>query len=390
MTNIALETYMKEQLMHVSLKYKRYKYTQMQWDLRLLSLSGPKGVGKTTMVLQHILENPEEKSLYVSADHSYFTTHTLIELADEFVKDGGEHLYIDEVHKYDHWSREIKQIYDTHPGLKLLITSSSVLDLLHGEVDLSRRAVMTHMYGLSLREYMLFEHDIHVDTYTFDEILQGKAHLGDIEHPLPYFREFLHHGYYPFYKEGAFQTRLEQIAYQTVEVDIAHYAHISLSTARKLRKMLSIISANVPYKPEATALATELGVSRNDIPDLLLYLEKAGMICQLRDDTGGMRGLGKVEKVFLENTNLLYALAGQNAEIGNIRETAFYQMTRVTHDVIASRKSDFVVEGCTFEVGGKKKGKKQIKDISDGFVVRDEIEFTTSNIIPLWMFGLMY
>lgn len=390
MIDFTLETYMKEQLSLVSLKYKRYKYDDMQWELRLLCLSGPKGVGKTTMLLQHILETPGEKSLYVSADHSFFTTHTLVNLADEFVKDGGEHLYIDEVHKYGNWSREIKQIYDTHPDLKVLITSSSVLDLLQGEADLSRRAVMTHMYGLSFREYMLFEHNKKIDTYSLQDILDGKAKLGSIKHPLPYFREYLRHGYYPFYKEGAFQTRLEQIVYQTVEIDIAHFANMSVSTTRKLRKMLSIISANVPYKPEATALAAELGVSRNNIPDLLLYLEKAGMICQLRDDTGGMRGLGKVEKVYLENTNLQYTLAGEKTDIGNVRETAFFQMVRVTQDVISSRKSDFVIGDYTFEVGGKKKGKKQIKDIPKGFVVRDEIEYAVDNIIPLWMFGLLY
>lgn len=390
MIDASLLQYMQEQLRLTSLDFKRYLYHKMEWNKRLQCLTGGRGVGKSTMVKQHIIETPEEYSLYVSADHSYFAMHTLIELADEFVKEGGEHLYIDEIHKYVGWSREIKQIYDTHPLLKVFITGSSILDLLDGEADLSRRMVMQHLYGMSFREYLQLVHNISVPVFTLEEVLAGKAQHSELPHPLPLFRQYLRNGYYPFAIEGDFYDRMQNVIRQTMESDIPHYAKMSPATGRKLRRMLSIIAQNAPYKPEAQALANELHISRNDVPDYLLYMEKAEMIGQLRDDTGGMRGLSKVEKVYIGNTNIQYTLVGEKAEIGNVRETFFYNQLQVTQDVIASRASDFCVNGYTFEVGGKKKGKKQISEVPNGYVVRDEIEYATGQIIPLWAFGLMY
>ena len=386
----ALLQYMQEQLNLTSMDFKRYLYDQIDWNKRLLCLTGGRGVGKSTMVKQHIIETPDEHNLYVSADHSYFTTHTLIELADEFVKEGGEHLYIDEIHKYEGWSREIKQIYDTHPALKVFITGSSILDLLDGEGDLSRRVVMKHLHGMSFREYLELMHKIHVPVYSLEDVLAGKVQLKELPHPLPLFRQYLRDGYYPFALEGDFQERMQNVIRQTMESDIPHYAKMSPATGRKLRQMLSIVAQSAPYKPEAQSLANELHISRNDVPNYLLFMERAELIGQLRDDTGGMRGLGKVEKVFLGNTNIQYTLVGEKAEIGNVRETFFYSQLHVAHDVIASRVSDFCVGDYTFEVGGKKKGKKQISDVPNGYVVRDEIEYATQQIIPLWMFGLLY
>lgn len=386
----SLLQYMQEQLDLTSLDFKRYLYNQMDWNKRLQCLTGGRGVGKSTMVKQHIIETPDEYSLYVSADHSYFTTHTLIELADDFVKEGGEHLYIDEIHKYEGWSREIKQIYDTHPALKVFITGSSILDLLDGEADLSRRIVMKHLYGMSFREYLALVHKIHVQVYSLEDVLAGKAQLKELPHPLPLFRQYLRDGYYPFAMEGDFFERMQNVIRQTMESDIPHYAKMSPATGRKLRQMLSIVAQSAPYKPEAQSLANELHISRNDVPKYLLYMEEAEMIGQLRDDTGGMRGLGKVEKVLLGNTNIQYTLVGEKADIGNVREIFFYNQLHVTHDVIASRVSDFSVGDYTFEIGGRKKGKKQISDVPNGYVVRDEIEYATQQIIPLWMFGLLY
>ena len=390
MIDVTLLQYMQEQLNLTSMGFKRYLYDQMDWNKRLQCLTGGRGVGKSTMVKQHIIETPDEHSLYVSADHSYFTTHTLTELADEFVKEGGEHLYIDEIHKYEGWSREIKQIYDTHPALKVFITGSSILDLLDGESDLSRRVVMKHLHGMSFREYLELMHKIHVPVYSLEDVLAGKVQLKELPHPLPLFRQYLRDGYYPFALEGDFQERMQNVIRQTMESDIPHYARMSPATGRKLRQMLSIVAQSAPYKPEAQSLANELHISRNDVPNYLLFMERAELIGQLRDDTGGMRGLGKVEKVFLGNTNIQYTLVGEKAEIGNVRETFFYSQLHVAHDVIASRVSDFCVGDYTFEVGGKKKGKKQISDVPNGYVVRDEIEYATQQIIPLWMFGLLY
>lgn len=385
--------YMREQLELVELKFKRYMYSKLPWEARLTGLMGPRGVGKSTLVLQHLCEmSPLQraKSLYVSADHSYFTNHTLIETADQFVKEGGEWLFIDEVHKYVSWSRELKQIYDTHPELHVFFTGSSVLDILNGEADLSRRCLFYEMQGLSFREYLELFHDIKTPVRTLNEILQGESEIDGLRHPIPLFNHYLREGYYPFSREGYFQQRLQQVIQQTMEVDIPQYANMSPSTGRKLRRMLTIIASNVPYKPEAKSLSNELKVSRNDIPNYLLYMEKSGIISQLRDETGGMRGLGKTEKVYLDNPNLIYALTGENANVGNVRETFFYNQTRLSEDVVASKISDFSIGEYTFEVGGAKKSHKQIKGVSHAYVVRDDVEYANGDILPLWSFGLLY
>lgn len=384
---------MKEQLELVSLAFKRYNYDKLPWEARLVGLMGPRGVGKSTLILQHIKsKSPEEKakSLYVSADHSYFTTSTLIETANQFVREGGEWLYIDEVHKYEGWSQELKQIYDSHPGLHVFFTGSSILDIIDGEADLSRRVILFDMQGLSFREYLEMFHGIKTPIRSLEDILNGKTEIEGLQHPIPLFNQYLREGYYPFSKEGFFQQRLQQVIRLTMEVDIPQYANMSPATGKKLRRMLSIIASNVPYKPEATGLANEIKVSRNDIPTYLLYMEKAGMIGQLRDETGGMRGLGKTEKVYLDNTNIIYALSGENANIGNVRETFFYNQTRLALDVTSSKVSDFSIGKYTFEIGGAKKSHRQIKDVADSFIVRDDTEYANGDILPLWAFGLLY
>lgn len=391
--DITLINYMKEQLELVSLAFKRYNYDKLPWEARLVGLMGPRGVGKSTLILQHIKsKSPEEqtKSLYVSADHSYFTTSTLIETANQFVREGGEWLYIDEVHKYEGWSQELKQIYDSHPGLHVFFTGSSILDIIDGEADLSRRVILFDMQGLSFREYLEMFHGIKTPIRSLEDILNGKTEIEGLQHPIPLFNQYLREGYYPFSKEGFFQQRLQQVIRLTMEVDIPQYANMSPATGKKLRRMLSIIASNVPYKPEATGLANEIKVSRNDIPTYLLYMEKAGMIGQLRDETGGMRGLGKTEKVYLDNTNIIYALSGENANIGNVRETFFYNQTRLALDVTSSKVSDFSIGKYTFEVGGAKKSHRQIKDVANSFIVRDDTEYANGDILPLWTFGLLY
>ncbi|WOF95919.1 AAA family ATPase [Segatella copri] len=391
--DITLINYMKEQLELVSLAFKRYNYDKLPWEARLVGLMGPRGIGKSTLILQHIKSKSLEeqaKSLYVSADHSYFTTNTLIETANQFVREGGEWLYIDEVHKYEGWSQELKQIYDSHPGLHVFFTGSSILDIIDGEADLSRRAILFDMQGLSFREYLEMFHGIKTPIRSLEDILNGKTEIEGLLHPIPLFNQYLRMGYYPFSKEGFFQQRLQQVIRLTMEVDIPQYANMSPATGKKLRRMLSIIASNVPYKPEATGLANEIKVSRNDIPTYLLYMEKAGMIGQLRDETGGMRGLGKTEKVYLDNTNIIYALSGENANIGNVRETFFYNQTRLALDVTSSKVSDFSIGKYTFEIGGAKKSHRQIKDVADSFIVRDDTEYANGDILPLWAFGLLY
>lgn len=391
MTDFNLFTYMQEELRRTPVAFRRYAYDHILWEDRMIGLVGPRGVGKSTMVKQHILLQPDrEQWLYVSADNSYFYNHSLTGLADEWVKENGKHLVIDEVHKYKGWSGELKQIYDTHPDLQVIFTGSSVLDIHQGAADLSRRALIFDMQGLSFREYLILAKDIELPTYSLADILNLKVEVPVDFHPLPYFREYLEKGYYPFSNQPGYGLRLQQVMAQTLNVDIPQYTGMNVSTSRKLARLLSILSASAPYKPNMGNLSVELSVSKNDLPNYLVYLEKAGLISQLRDETGGLRGLGKVEKIFIDNPNLMYALQGQNVNQGSLRETFFYNQMRVNNDVIAAKHTDFRISDYTFEVGGPKKGKKQLEGDPNGIVVRDDIEYAHANIIPLWQFGLNY
>ena len=389
--DISLIEFMEGQLKQTTSTFHRYMFNQISWESRMFGLVGPRGVGKSTMILQYIKEHRDSRRMfYISADHLFFSSHTLVETVDEYAKEGGEQIFIDEIHKYENWSRELKQIYDSHPDVKVGFTGSSVLDIYKGFADLSRRAPIFMMQGLSFREYLQLFHNIEVHVYTLDEVLNLKAKLADVSHPLPLFRDYLQKGYYPFAGDSDFEIRLRQVINQTMEVDIPQYANMNASTGRKLKKLLAVIAQSVPFKPVMDSLATVVGVSRNVLPDYFLYMEQAGMIGQLRDDTGGIRGVGKVEKVYLDNTNMAYLLGGEATDIGNIRETFFYNQLRVTSDIISSRICDFEIDGKTFEVGGKKKGKKQLSDAQEGYVVKDDIEYGSGNIIPLWAFGLLY
>ena len=391
MVDESLYAYMRLQLELTCSDFHRYLYNDVNWNARMVAITGARGVGKSTMVLQYVKTQISDcKVLYISADHTFFTTHTLVEVADDFSKEAGSLLVIDEVHKYPDWSRELKQIYDTHSDMKVIFSGSSVLDIIDGVLRLSRRVLHYTMYGLSFREYLGLFHHISVPKYSLEEILDGKAHIEGMLHPLPAFREYLSEGYYPFAIEGDFPLRMQNVITKTIESDIAQYAGLRATTAKKLKKMLAVISGLAPYKPNADNLALEIGISRNSVQDYLSLLERAQLIGQLRDDTGGIRGLGKVEKVYIDNPSLMRILSGGKTDVGNMRETFFYNQMRVKNDVISSRQSDFKIEKYTFEVGGRKKGKKQIEDIPDSFIVKDDIEFAQGNVIPLWAFGLNY
>lgn len=329
-------------------------------------------------------------TLYVSADHIYFSEHRLVDLADYFVKMGGKHLFIDEIHKYDGWTREVKQIYDSYEDLQIVISGSSILDIYKGMADLSRRFPIYEMQGLSFREYLNLFHGINAPVCSLDEILNHKAVLPDVKHPLPLFKDYLRRGYYPFGRDEEFEMELLQVINQTMEVDIPTHLQANVSLGKKLKSLLMVVAKSVPFKPVMQRLAEATGISRNDIPDYLVYMERAGMITQLRNSTGGIRGLGKVEKLYLDNTNLIYALSPEHADIGNVRETFFMNQMRVMNDVTSSSISDFEINGKTFEIGGKKKGQKQIENAEEGYIVKDDIESGYANVIPLWAFGLNY
>ena len=372
--------------------FVRYLDERINWNDRLIGIKGPRGIGKTTLILQRIKKylNTAD-TLYVVADHFFFSEHRIYDLAMRFADLGGKHLFIDEIHKYKDWSRELKLIHDLRPTLQVVFTGSSMLDIERGEeADLSRRAVVYDMAGLSFREYLSMFHDIHLPVYSLPQILGHEVTIPRGFLPLEHFQTYLRQGYYPFARQGSFPVRLGQVVHKTVEVDIPYYANMNVSTAAKLKQLLSIISRSVPFKPNYQKLSQMLDVNRAQVKDYMLYLEKAGLTAQLRDSTGGIRALGKVEKVYLGNTALAYLLGGSQTNIGNIRETFFFSLMKTTHDVLSSTISDFQIEDMTFEVGGSGKGQSQLRDAAKGYVVKDDITTGLGNIIPLWHFGLLY
>lgn len=378
-------------LQNTSTDFKRYLYDRVSWESRMIGIIGARGVGKTTMILQYIKQNlNSKKALYVSADDMYFSENKLIDLADEFYKNAGEYLFIDEIHKYANWSRELKNIYDSYPTLKVVFIGSSVLDILKGSADLSRRAIIYKLQGLSFREYLNFFHNYNIEVYSLQQIIKNEVKLDNIKHPIPLYKDYLKRGYYPFGVENEMDLRLGQIIVQTLETDIPQYANLNVGTSRKLKRLLSIIAESVPFKPNITKIAEIINVSRNSLDDYFLYMEHAGLIGQLRNETSGIRGLGKVDKVYLDNANIIFNLVGNKSNVGNIRETFFFNQMRVNNEVISSKTADFVIDNYTFEVGGSNKQQKQIENDGKSFVVKDDIEFGYLNVIPLWAFGLNY
>lgn len=373
-------------------RYLRYMYNQIPWRNRMTALVGPRGVGKTTLLLQYIKLNLQTKdTLYVNAESIYFASQTLFETAMKFSQLGGKHLFVDEIHKYKGWATELKMIYDNLPSLQVVFTGSSVLDIYKGTADLSRRVLVYRMQGLSFREYLGMRLGISIPVYTLAQITGNEVVLPEeVRNPLALFKDYLSDGYYPFSKDEGFRMRLNQVVSMTLETDIPQYANYSVMVSRKLKELMQVIADSVPFKPNMSTLATTIKVDRNNLPDYFELMERAGLIALLHEATKGVRGLGKVEKVYLDNTNLSFALSSSAPVVGNLRETFFFNQMRVNHTVFNSPISDFLIEDKTFEIGGKKKGQKQIADAEQGYVVRDDIETGIGNVIPLWAFGMNY
>lgn len=372
--------------------YVRDVHDTIVWNDRLIAILGARGVGKTTLVLQHIkLYEDIDASLFVYADDMWFAAHSLVELAEMFYKEGGKALYIDEVHKYRNWSQEIKNIYDSYPGLRVCYTGSYVLDLQRGSHDLSRRLLEYRMPGLSFREYLAIAYGIILPVHTLEHVLSNKITFPYKDfRPLALFKDYLRAGYYPYFIETSYFLRLDKVINTVIEDDIPRFAELSVTMAEKLKLLLYIIAQSVPFKPNYSKIARDLGIHRNYVADLVVWLEKAGLINVLRDEVQGISLLGKVNKIYLNNPNLAFALSDTEPETGNIRETIFLAWLRVTHSVTASSVADFKAGKYTFEIGGRNKGKRQVKDIPDSYIVKDDIEYGSGNVVPLWAFGLMY
>ena len=287
--------------------------------------------------------------------------------------------------------RKERNLTQTDLAKSLGYSDKSVISHIEkGDADLSRRAPKYLMQGLSFREFLAIRHHIEVPVFSLQQILNHEAKIQGVDHPLVYFKEYLKEGYYPFGQDLDFETELNQVITRTIELDIPQYANMNIGTAKKLKKLLVIMAGLVPYKPNMASLGSQIQASRNNVEDYLAYLEKAGLLAQLKNGTGGLGELGKVEKVYLDNTNLMYALSDGQEDVGTIRETFFFNQMRVNQRVNSSPISDFEIQGKTFEVGGKSKGKRQITDAKEGYIVKDDIEYGYGNVVPIWAFGLNY
>ena len=376
----------------------RYLYDTINWDNRLIVLKGARGVGKTTMLLQHIARSFEDpaKALYVSADHIWFANHSIIDLAEYHYTHGGTHLFIDEVHKYPNWQQEIKNIYDSYPRLNLVVTGSSMLRLEHAMGDLSRRCKLYTMRGLSFREYLKLEHIADWQVLPLEEIVRHHTRLagrltGQVK-VLGHFEQYLRHGYYPFYQEegNGFDERLQRVINTVLNEDIPAVVKVEYETIYKLKQLLAILSEQSPYTLNVSALARVLETSTSQVMKLIDLLSQAAIIRRLFSKERSMKMLQKPEKVLFDNTNIMYALS-QEVDQGTLRETFFAEMLSYNHSVSMPQKGDILVDSqLLFEVGGRQKGFKQIANIPDSYVVADGIDIGFENKIPLWMFGLLY
>lgn len=379
-------------LKDVDTTYVRHIHDIIPWNDGLIAILGARGVGKTTLVLQHIkLHEDPDTTLFVFADDLWFSSHSLVELVETFYTHGGKVLYIDEIHKYRNWSQEIKNIYDCYPRLKVRYTGSSILDLQRGSHDLSRRVLEYPMYGLSFREFVALKYGLDIPIHTLEQVLANQIEFPYADYrPVALFKEYLRSGYYPYFKEEGYAARLEKTINTIVELDIPKFADLSVSTAEKLKTLLYIIAQSVPFKPNYSKMGRDLDMNRNSVADLMVWLDRADLINILRDEAEGYKLLGKVNKIYLNNPNLAYVLSDEEPNIGNVRETIFLGWLRATHKITASPTADFKVGKYTFEVGGRTKGRRQIKDTDNAFVVKDDIEYGYLNEIPLWAFGLLY
>jgi predicted AAA+ superfamily ATPase len=384
----------------IDTSFKRYLWDTIKWDNRLIAITGARGVGKTTLLLQYIKENLNERSdevIYVNMDDLYFSKNTLVDFADQFVKLGGKYLFLDEVHKYRNWSQEIKNSYDYFPGLKIVLTGSSALDIYKGNADLSRRAILYKMQGLSFREFLALKYKLFFPVFELNDLLNA-AHkiipsvLEKIK-PLKLFEEYLKYGYYPFFIEGTdeFQIRLKQIVNHILDNDLPSVENIDFKSVHYLRKLISILAEIVPYKPNILKLSQQVGVSRETLVRYLYLLEKADLLILLQSGVHGMSKMNKPEKIYLNNPNLVNSLGDSRSNQGTLRETFFINQLQVSHTVTSSDKGDFIVDNkYTFEIGGRNKNRKQITGIQDAFVAADNIEYALQNKIPLWLFGFLY
>jgi predicted AAA+ superfamily ATPase len=387
-------------LKEISSEYKRYLHHDIDFDSQMIGVVGSRGVGKTTLLLQHLKSLKEthgaHKSLYFSYDYPTNIDIKLIELAEEFVKIGGEYLIVDEIHKYDRFSLDLKAIYDFFPKLKVIFTGSCATSIYNSQADLSRRVVLYYMNGLSYREFLELKLGITLPHFTLEQIISNHIDIADELSekftPLEFMNQYLTYGYYPFYfkDENQYLRQLNAVINQTIDVDLVNLGLVKQSYTNKLKKLLLIISESNPFELNVTKVAANVNVSRNTLYAYLNHLDKGGLINMIGSSKKGLTKLSKPEKLYLNNTNIFYTFISES-KIGTIRETFFVSQLKHLHEIQISDKGDFIIDNkFTFEVGGENKSFKQIKDIENSYLIIDTDTTENTNKIPLWLFGFLY
>lgn len=379
----------------VTTKFYRYLYHNIDWNQPLIIIKGARGTGKTTLLLQRIKE--EGEGIYLSLDDLYFELNRLILLVEELYKKGERTFYFDEIHQYPYWAKDLKNLYDNYPDIKMIATGSSAIRIENEQADLSRRAVTYTLYGLSFREFLNLEFNQNFEKIKLQDLLKEHSEIStsinDLMRPLTVFEQYLEFGYYPFFisDKKFYSQKIEQIVRLITEIDLPAVENISYSTVRSMKGLFYVISQSVSFIPNIQKLANKMGIPRNSVLKALDLLEKGGVINLLRSDTKGISYLQKPEKIYLENTNLAYVFSGGTPNKGNLRETFFFNQLKVANKITSSRFSDFFVDDhYTFEIGGAAKTNRQIKDIPQAYIAADEIENGQQNKIPLWLFGFLY
>lgn len=376
--------------------FSRYLRSQIDTERQLIGIKGARGSGKTTLLLQLLKQKDEKEVLYVSLDNIFFYKNNLFNLAADFSKRGGKYLFLDEVHKYPNWSQEIKNIYDSFSDLHIIFTSSSALEINKGKYDLSRRAIVMELAGLSFREFLELKYSIVLPVISLDDILTNHEKLVSIYldriKPFKYFEEYLKEGYYPYFmqeKEYYHQQLLETINV-VLETDLPAIYNIDFNSVIKLKKLLFVVSDLVPFIPNINKLANQIGTTRDSLLKYLFILHNAHILSWIGSDSFGINFMKKPDKLYLNNTNIAFAL-NSDTNTGTIRETFFYNQLQVSHQLTYPKKGDFMIDNkYLFEIGGKSKNYNQISGIENSFVAADDIEYGFGNKIPLWLFGFLY
>lgn len=390
-----------KKLAATSTDFTRSVMDEIAWnEARLIGIKGARGVGKTTLLFQYIklhLSHIIEEVLYISLDNLYFNNNNLLAIIDQFVKRGGNYLFIDEVHRYPNWSQELKNAYDDYPELRIVFTGSSMLEILNARADLSRRAVVYTMGGLSFREYLSIKNIHTFEQYTLNEILKNHQEytiqISQEIRPLQWFQSYLEGGYYPYFieSESLYRTKVEEVVRMMLEIELPALRGLENHYILKIKQLLMVLAESVPFTPNVSKLAERIGINRNTLITYLKNLQDVGLIMHLFSESSGITRLQKPEKIYLENTNLMYALNPNQVNIGSIRETFWMNQLSQLHNVTLPQQGDFLIDNqYTFEIGGKGKSNRQIKEVNNAYIVKDDIEIGSQGVIPLWLFGFLY